>query len=403
MNHFKKIALQLTTIFFLLLLFSSPILLYALGTHATIDTVAGDGTICGDPSDIDAFGLCGDNGSATNAQLYHPFALTFDKAGNLYIADYWNHRVRKVISPSGIITTVAGSGAYLGDVGDNGSATDASLTFPTGVAVDEAGNIYIAASFNNRIHKVIVATGIITTVAGSGSYCTPMSHCGDNGPAISASLDRPKGLTLDQAGNIYISDTQHNRIRKVIASTGIITTIAGITATGGFNGDNQLATNAQLSSPRGLVFDKEGNLYFADSGNNRIRKIIYPGGIITTVAGITGTGGFNGDNQLATAAQLDYPYDVALDKMDNLYIADRDNNRIRKVISSTGIITTVAGITGTGGFNGDNQVATSSQLYHPANITFDQAGNLYIADNFNHRIRKIKNPLVYNPIILRND
>jgi len=318
----------------------------------------------------------GDNGPATSAQLFDPQGLAVDSAGNLYIADSRNNRVRKV--SNGVITTVAGNGLP-GFSGDNGPATSAQLWGPAGVAVDSAGNLYIADKYNFRIR--MVANGVISTVAGSAAP----GFGGDNGPATSAQLTNPLSVAVDSAGSLYIADDFDASIRKV--SNGVITTVAGSWVPG-FGGDNGPATSALLSQPRGLAVDSAGNLYIADYGNQRVRKV--SNGVITTVAG-NGTQGFSGDNGPAASAQLYYPNGVAVDSAGNLYIADTVNNRIRKV--SGGIITTLAG---NGGFSffGDNGPATSALLFAPANVAVDPAGSLYIADSGNHLIRKVSNGVI---------
>jgi len=328
-----------------------------------ITTVAGTGTL----------GYSGDNGPATSARLNGPQAVAVDFAGNLYIADTENSRIRKV--SNGVITTVAGSGTP-GFGGDNGPATGAQLYFPSGVAVDSALNLYIADSANNRIRKV--SNGVITTVAGNGTQ----GFGGDNGPATSAQLNSPSAVAVDSAGNFYIAEPYNNRIRRV--SNGVITTVAG----NSLSGDNGPATSAQLYSPQGVAVDSAGNLYVADPGNNRIRKV--SNGVITTVAG-NGTPGFSGDNGPATSAQLNRPQGVAVDSAGNVYIADRNNNRIREV--SNGVITTVAG-NGTYFCCGDDGPATSGQLRHPSGIAVDSAGDLYIADTYNNRVRKVSNGVI---------
>ena len=335
----------------------SAVLRAAFGQTYTIDTFAGGGS------------SLGDNGPAAAAQLLAPSGVVVDRAGDLYIADYSNSRVRKV--SSGVITTVAGNGTF-GFSGDNGPATSAQLSAPAGVAVDSAGNFYIADYGNSCIRKV--SDGVITTVAGNG---TP-GYSGDNGPATSAQLNGPYGLAVDSAGNLYIADVFNYRIRKV--SNGVITTVAG-NGTFGFSGDNGPATSAQLLVARRVALDSVGSLYIADSLNGRIRKV--SNGVITTVAG-NGTFGFSGDNGPATSAQLDYPEDVAVDSANNLYIADAGNNRVRRV--SIGTIMTVAG-DGAQGFSGDNGPATSAQLDNPMGVSVDSAGDVFIADQDNDRIR----------------
>jgi hypothetical protein len=334
-----------------------------------ITTVAGNGTL----------GFSGDNGPATSASIADPHGVSIDAIGNIYIADTYNQRIRKVNASTGLITTVAGNGTA---VGDNGPATLSSLYFPNGVSIDAAGNIYIADTNNNRIRKVDVSTGVITTVAGNGTQ----GFSGDNGAATSASLYYPTGVSVDEAGNIYIADSSNNRIRKVNASTGIIMTVAG-NGNHIFSGDNSPATSASLSGPYGVIVDSAGNIYIADQGNHRIRKVSASTGVITTVAG-NGTGGFGGDNGPATSASLYGPKNVTIDAVGNIYIADMGNHRIRKVNASTGIITTVAG-NGTLGFGGDNGPATLASLFQPASVSIDSAGNIYIADESNQRIRKV--------------
>ena len=316
----------------------------------------------------------GDNVAATKAQLGSSLSIALDSAGILYIADTDNNRIRKV--SNSVITTVAGNGTR-GFSGDNGPPTGARLDLPSAVAVDSAGNLYIADTDNNRIREV--SNGVITTVAGG------RTSLGDNGPATSAQLNAPTGVTVDPAGNLYIADSGNARIRKV--SNAVITTVAG-NGTQGFSGDNGLATSAQLVNPYGLAIDPAGNLYIADSSNNLVRKV--SNGVITTVAG-NGTPGFSGDNGPAASAQLASPAGVAVDSGGNLYIADSLNNLVRKV--SNGVITTVAG-NGTPGFGGDGGPATSAQLYAPSGIAVDSAGSLYIADTYNGSIRKVSNGVI---------
>ena len=311
---------------------------------------------------------CGDGGLATQACIWYPEGVTVDAAGNLYISDTTNHRIRKV-DTDGIITTVAGGGDDVG--GDGIPATEARLSFPTGSVVDAAGNFYFSNS--NRIRKVDT-DGIITTVAGGGN-----DTLGDGGLATEALLNNPYGITMDVAGNLYIADCYNNRIRKV-DTDGIITTVAG-NGTNGYTGDGGFAVEAQINHPRDVAVDSEGNLYFSDSYNHRIRKVD-ASGIITTIAGSSPAGSYlgeyGGDGGLAIEARLSQPYGIALDSTGNLYIADSFNNRVRKV-HTNGIITTVAG---------------SPYGISTFGVCLDPLDNLYIADFDYHKITKISFPSV---------
>ena len=329
-------------------------------------------------------GFSGDGGPATSAQLGGPDALVLDASGNLYLADAENNRIRKVDARTGIITTVAGNGtAEFG--GDGGPATEAQIDWPFGLAVDSTGSLFIADFENGRVRKVDVRTGTSTTVAGNGT----IGGGGDGGPAASAQLLGPASLAVDASGNLYIADSANQRIRRVAARTGIITTVAGDGA-GEFGGDGGPATDAQLNQPTGLAFDASGNLFIADAFNHRIRRVDARTGIITTVAG-DGTSEFGGDGGPATDAQLNHPVGVAVDADGNLFIADQLNHRIRQVAAGTGIITTVAGSeTGVfGGFGGDGGAAASAQLRYPSAVILDPSGNLLVADTGNDRVRTI--------------
>ncbi|MGI8785708.1 MAG: IPT/TIG domain-containing protein [Acidobacteriota bacterium] len=313
---------------------------------------------------------------AVAATLNNPSAATFDAAGNLYIADGYNGRIRKVDAASGIITTEVG-GEY-GFGGDGGPAKKAAIDLPLGIAIDASGNLYIADSFNHRIRRVDAKTQVITTVAGNGQP----GYGGDNGPATAAALNYPAGLALDRAGNLLIADSYNHRIRRLNLANQTIVSVAG-NGQADFSGDNGPATSAALNYPQDVTLDADGNLIIADL-NFRIRKVNASNGIITTVAG----GGDAGDGAAATQAVLDEPYGVVIDASGNLFIAERRSKRVRRVDAVSGIISTVAG-PGLSDSLGDNAPAAAATLLLPSRIAFDAGGNLLIADTGNGRIRRV--------------
>ena len=290
------------------------------------------------------------------------------------------------IPAAGVLSTIAGTGAQAYS-GDDGLATAAGLNAPGPVAVDTAGNVYFIDQGNAfRIRKIAAATGIITTIAGTGT----LGYSGDGGPATAAEFWEPLGIAVDTQGNVYIGDSGNNRIRKITASTGIITSIAGSGysggITGGFSGDGGLATSAALNAPAGIAVDATGNIFFVD-GQSRVRKITASNGIITTVAG-NGAFGYSGDGGSATAAAFNQPYYLALDAAGNIYVADSRNSCIRKVSAATGDISTVAGNT-TFGYSGDGGPATAASFDVITSVASTAAGDLYIADAVNYRVRKV--------------
>jgi uncharacterized protein (TIGR03437 family) len=344
----------------------------------TISTVAGCGS-CFEPN-------LGDFGPATTAPLSQPAAIALDAAGNLYIVDTGSLRVRKV-SAAGIITTVAGSDAGTTFTGDGGPAILAGLYNPSGVAVDGAGNVFIADTFNNRIRQVS-SDGKINTVAGGGKGCAAqVDSLGDGCAATNATLFEPQSVTVDAAGNLYVADTYNHRIRK-ISTNGIIATVAGGTCC--VLGDGGPATQAYFGNPTSVAVDSSGNMYIC-CGDSRVRKVSTDG-IITTVAG-NGTFGFKGDGGSALIAELSSPATfgvdtVVVDVAGNLYISDA--NRVRRV-GLDGTINTIAG--GGNGCSsqtdsvGDGCSAVNAQLNFPQGLAIDLVGNLYVADQGNKRIR----------------
>lgn len=400
-------------------------------TTGRISTVAGTGEV-GEPVD---------NIAATDAALDAPQSVAVDRSGNLYFIDANKLYLRKVAAGTGIITTIAGNGLYYGGTTGNVKTDNITLGFSRGLAMDSAGDIYLADA-GGRIRKISLSSGQITTVAGSSVLS---GYDGDNIPATSASLNWPAAVALDAAGNMYIADTRNSRVRKVSHVTGLISTIGGTGEAFGEIGDNVTATRATLFGPTGVAVDSIGNVFIADSLNRRVRKVLAGSGKILTVAGGGTSGppfvenidalnmvlteptsvaidlsgnlyiadlyqsrvykvhsvtrqtstvaggsveGFSGDNIPAATAALYRPFGVAVDAAGNVYIADTRNSRVRKVSAATGLISTVAG-TGIHGYNGDGIAATSAQLNSPAGVAIDTGGNLYIGDSNNGRLRKV--------------
>jgi hypothetical protein len=337
-----------------------------------ITTVAGNGTQ----------GYSGDGGQATNAELNYPGGVYFDVVGNMFITENLGNRIRKV-NTLGIITTVAGNGFGAGTpsctpcyAGDGGQATAAKLNSPTQVAIDVAGNLFIADGYNYCIRKVNTA-GIISTIAGTGNA----GYSGDGGQATAAEIYYSTGIAFDTFGNLYINNGD---LIRMINTAGIINTIAG-NGVVGYSGDGGQATNAELDGVEGLAFDYAGNLYIADQGNNRVR-MINTVGIISTFAG-NGVAGYYGDGGQATSAEFDEVEGVSCDISGNLYISD--GARVR-IVNTAGFIITIAG-NGVGGYGGDGGQATAAELDITGQVAFDAAGNMYIADAGNNCIRKVTN------------
>jgi sugar lactone lactonase YvrE len=321
---------------------------------------------------------CGSSGgissiSSTVSVLSDPRGLAVDSSRNLYIADAGHHEIGEVSRSTGLLTTIAGTGLP-GYSGDGFAATNAQLRFPQGVAVDSSGNLYIADTGNNVIREIAASSGVISTIVGVG-----------------AQLKGPQAVALDSSGNLYIADTGNNVIRKVVLSTGVISTVAG-NGTAGFSGDG-VATSVKLNSPADVKVDSSGNIFIADQANFAVREVSASSGVITTVAGLctttptpTCSSGYTGDGGAATSALLNNPQAVAIDSSGNLYIADTGNNVIRKV--SGGTISTVVG-NGTAGYSGDGHSAIGAELNTPNGLIFDSSGTLYIDDAGNKAVRKV--------------
>ena len=320
----------------------------------TVTTLAGSGT----PSFAD--------GTGTAAQFYYPHGVAVDSAGTVYVADYNNQRIRK-ISPSGVVTTLAGSST---SGFADGTGTAAQFSSPFGVAVDSAGTVYVADSANNRIRK-ISPSGVVTTLAGSG-----IDGFAD-GTGAAARFSSPSGVAVDSAGTVYVADSANNRIRK-ISPSGVVTTLAGSGIDGFADGTGAAA---RFNGPSSVAVDSAGTVYVADTFNNRIRKIS-PSGVVTTLAGSSTSGFADGTG---TAAQFSNPFGIAVDSAGTVYVADYNNQRIRK-ISPSGVVTTLAGSSTSGFADG---TGTAAQFYKPSGVAVDSAGTVYVADFYNNRIRKV--------------
>lgn len=380
-------------------------------------------------------GFCGDGGPAVAARLCEPKSVALDGAGNLYIADSENHVIRKVDLSTGLIVTVAGRAgedspgggapegslatslpeeedpfggpsqktavgfAQLADVsgtvrfvigaaqaarfqGDGGPAVQATLNFPSAVAVDHRGDLYIADTMNHRIRKVDARTGVMTTIAGTGQH----RFSGDQGPAVAAALNEPAALVADGRGYLYIADQSNNRVRRVSLDTGTIATVAG-TGEAGYSGDGMPATESALAGPSGLALGADGMLYIADTFNGRIRCVDQVTGIISTVAGDGGEYRYQGVPQ-EFSTSLSRPYGIALDRSGDILITDSDSHLIRRWDRKKKIVTRVAG-NGLAQFGGDGGPPQESSLNFPFGVAVDGRGRIFIADTFNHRIRMI--------------
>ncbi len=348
--------------------------LFCSASGQIITTIAGNGIL----------GYDGDGGAATLAKMFDPERARTDGAGNIYIADNGNSRIRKVNS-SGVISTFAGNG-IVAHSGDGGLAVNAGISFPYSVATDQHGNVYIAEDVTfsglgtgGAYVRKVNSAGVISTIAGNGTT----GYSGDGGPAINAGFQHISDLVVDLNGNIYIADNLDNRIRKIDV-TGTISTFAG-TGIATFGGDGGHADSAGLNHPFGLAVDAGGNVYICDVQNSCVRKV-NTSGIISTIAG-TGTAGYSGDGGQATSAKMNEPVGVATDASGNLYIADAFLKNIRKV-STTGIISTLAG-NGSIGYSGDGGPAKECEFAAPYGVFADAAGNVYIADVGNNVIRYI--------------
>jgi sugar lactone lactonase YvrE len=326
-------------------------------------------------------GFAGDGGPAKAASLNGPFDIAFDSAGNLFFSDTFNHRIRRVDAQSGVITTIAGNGEA-GYSGDGGPAVRASLNEPYGIAIDRAGNIFVADRLSRRIRRIDAANRTITTLAGTGEA----AYSGDGGPAARAGLAEPNGLALDaDQRQLYIADVADHRVRRVDLSSGIIATFAG-TGAAEHGGDDGPAAEARIFGARAVKLGPDGTVYILERQGSSLRAVDAATGIIATIAGTTGRG-YSGDGGPALAAVFDAPKEMAIDHDGSLLIVDTENHALRRIDHGTGVVTTIAG--GRKGGGGDGGPAAEAGLDRPHGAVVGPDGAIYIGDTNNHRIRKL--------------
>ncbi len=339
-------------------------------TTQTIRTVVGTGEA----------GYTGDGGPAAAATLREPFMCSFDAAGNMFFCEARNHVVRRVDAGTGVVTTVAGTGEQ-GYTGDGGPATEATLYEPYSLEVDADGNIYIVDRLNAAVRRVDGATGVITTVAGTGEP----GYSGDGGPGSQAQMREPNDCFLDGRGGLLIADIQDQRLRRLDLASGIIDTFAG-NGEKVRGGDGMPASQASILGARAVCMDGHGNTYIAEREGNGVRMVT-AGGIMSTVAGAAGERGYTGDGGAALAATWGAPKAIRCDAANNVIVVDTENHAIRRIDANTGIVTTIAG--GQLGGHGDGGPATDAGLDRPHGCGIAANGAIYIADSNNHRVRVV--------------
>jgi hypothetical protein len=342
------------------------VLLSACFGPGSITTQIGTGTA----------GYSGDGGAATSATLHSPQGVAVDSSGNAYVADTANCVIRKYTKSSGNISTIAGNGTC-GLSGDNGTATSAELNHPVGVAVGTDGKLYIADADNNRIRTVTLSSGVIATYAGSSVGAA------DGDRITTAKFNRPVGVAFDTSQNLYVADSNNDAIREIDATSGLVSTVAGTLGVPGNAGDNGPAVSATLNDPEAITIDQYDEVFIADAGNCRVRWIDDGGGM-NPLGGTTC--GFGGDGADANLAQFGHVRGLAVDPDLNVYVADTDNNRIRMISGVDNTVSTVAG-TGTAGFSGDNGAGTSANLSGPTGLAIIPHDTVWIADTGNNRVR----------------
>ena len=320
------------------------------------------------------------DGYGTSAKFNRPYAAVPDGKGNIYVADYLNNSIRKISIATGLVTTVAGSGSY--GYAD-GVGTAAMFRRPTDVAFDGGTNLYVADANDNMIRQIDLTTGTVSTLAGNGSTTS------SDGTGIVAGFDFPTNLVYDGSGDLYVSDQDGDEIRQIVIATQVVTTVAGTGSNGAVDGTGIAAS---FYRPAGITYDGSGKLYIADEYNNEIRQVVISSGVVTTLAGTTSGGSTNGTG---TAASFSRPYGVTYDGNGNLYVADYNNSQIRKIVIATAAVTTFAGSSG-GSTNG---TVTAARFNHPTDVRYDGAGNLYVSEYSNSDIRKITMANTYNVVV----
>ena len=322
------------------------------------------------------------DGEGSAAQFYFPSGVASDGAGNLYVADSANSTIRKVVIAGGVVTTFAGSATVTGSA--DGTGTAARFDHPLSVASDGSGNLFIADAGNNTIRKIVIATGEVSTLAG-----TARTAGSADGTGTAARFNFPQGVASDGAGNLFVADSDNSTIRRIVIATGEVTTLAGTAGAAG--SDDGTGATARFNSPKGITIDGAGDLMVADLGNNTIRKVVLATGAVTTLAGSAGaTGSLDGVGfDVGSGALFDGPGDVASDGVGNLFVADTNNHALRKIVIATGAVTTLVGSAAGGSAGHDDGPATAARFLNPFGVASDGAGNLFVADSANATIRKI--------------
>ena len=316
------------------------------------------------------------NGTGSAARFATPEGIGCDTSGNIYVADTFNNTIRKIVVSTGVVTTLAGLAGSQGSADGTGSA--ARFNGPQGVACDTSGNVYVADTNNSIIRKIVASTGVVTTLAGLA-----LSPGSTNGTGSAARFWQPGDVACDTSGNVFVADTGNSTIRKIVASTGVVTTIAGLPGSPGST--DGTGPSARFDIPLGIVCDTSGNIYVGDTGNSTIRKIVASTGVVTTIAGLAGsTGSTDGTG---SAARFNFPNGLARDTSGNIFIADTFNQTIRKIFASTAVVTTLAGLAGSNG--SANGTGSTARFWAPGGVACDPAGTVYVADTNNNTIRKI--------------